>query len=142
KGEEVLDLYGGVGTLSLPHAEQIQSCVIVEENPDATHFAQRNTKEIPHFQVTPSKVQQALKQIGGQQTVLLNPPRAGIANQVRQQLLKVKPKRLIYLSCNVSTCARDLKGLQDCYELKWQQAFNFFSATPHIELLTILERKE
>ncbi len=140
KGEEVLDLYGGVGTLSLPHAEQTQSCMIVEENPDAIHFAQRNTKEIPHFQVIPSKVQQALKQIGEQQTVLLNPPRAGIANQVRQQLLKVKPKRLIYLSCNVSTCARDLKDLQDCYQLKWQQAFNFFPATPHIELLTILER--
>jgi len=49
---------------------------------------------------------------------------------------------LIYLSCNVSTCARDLKDLQDCYELKWPQAFNFFPATPHIELLTILERKK
>ena len=142
KGEEVLDLYGGVGTLSLPHAKQIQSCVIVEEHPDAIHFAQKNTKAIPHFQVTSSKVQQALKQIGVQHTVLLNPPRAGIANQVRQRLLKVKPKRLIYLSCNISTCARDLKDLQSYYELKCQQAFNFFPATPHIELLTILERKK
>jgi 23S rRNA (uracil1939-C5)-methyltransferase len=141
-GENLLDLYGGVGTLSVPHAKQIQSCVIVEENHDAIYFALRNTKEIPHFQVISSKVQQALEQIGKQQTVLLNPPRAGIANQARQQLLKVKPKRLVYLSCNVSTCARDLKDLQDYYVLKWQQAFNFFPATPHVELLTILERKK
>lgn len=140
EGEQLLDFYGGVGTLSVPHAEQVSICTIVEENSDAVHFAQQNIRPWPHFQVQAMRAEQALSQLTSECTVVVNPPRAGLASKVRQHLLRVRPQKVIYLSCNVSTCARDLAQLQAEYQLSWQRAYNFFPATPHIELLTILER--
>ncbi len=140
-GRDILDFYGGVGTLSCPFATDIHSCVIVESHPEACFFAERNVREWPRFEVQHSKAERALSLLGSSQTVIVNPPRAGLQAKVCKRLGEVQPESIIYLSCNVTTCARDLRVLQTHYDLVDQRIFNFFPATPHIELLTILKRR-
>ena len=75
------------------------------------------------------------------QTVILDPPRAGCDRKVIDRLNEVKPAKIIYLSCNPSTQARDIKLLLANYQIDALKTFNFFPRTPHIENLVILSRK-
>ena len=83
----------------------------------------------------------ALGFIVSNQTVILDPPRAGCDKKLINKLLEVEPQTIIYLSCNPATQARDVKVLLDKYEIKDIKTFNFFPRTPHIENLVILSLK-
>jgi 23S rRNA (uracil1939-C5)-methyltransferase len=72
--------------------------------------------------------------------VIFDPPRAGLHDKVIDRLLEVTPKKIIYLSCNPSTQARDLAKLTNSYTIKSFTGYNFFPRTPHIESLAILEK--
>ena len=74
------------------------------------------------------------------QTVILDPPRAGLDEKLVARLAKVKPKTIIYLSCNPITQARDIKQLLGAYKIQKIKTFNFFPRTPHIENLVVLKR--
>ena len=76
--------------------------------------------------------------ITNDQTVILDPPRAGCDKKLIERLLEVKPSKIIYLSCNPATQARDVKMLLDCYKIESVQTFNFFPHTPHIENEVVL----
>lgn len=88
-----------------------------------------------------SKSENALNYIEQNQTVILDPPRAGCDKKLIEKLLEVKPTKIIYLSCNPATQARDVKLLLDSYRIETVKTFNFFPHTPHIENLTILALK-
>ena len=75
------------------------------------------------------------------QTVILDPPRAGCDKKLIDKLNEINPKTVIYLSCNPATQARDIKLLLEKYEIKLIKTFNFFPHTPHIENLVILSSK-
>ena len=79
-----------------------------------------------------------LKNIKSTQTVIIDPPRAGCDKKLIERLLEVRPVKIIYLSCNPSTQARDLKLLLNKYQIEKIKIFNFFPHTPHIENLAIL----
>lgn len=103
----------------------------------------RCSKEISHsYTITPilAKSEEALTYIAPDQTVILDPPRAGCDQKLIEELLKITPKTIIYLSCNPSTQARDVAKLLQKYQLKDVKAFNFFPRTPHIENLVVLEK--
>ncbi|MBR0431009.1 class I SAM-dependent RNA methyltransferase [Candidatus Saccharibacteria bacterium] len=72
------------------------------------------------------------------QTVILDPPRAGCDRKLIDKLNEIRPKTIIYLSCNPATQARDVKLLLENYQIKHIQPFNFFPRTPHIENLVVL----
>jgi 23S rRNA (uracil1939-C5)-methyltransferase len=74
-------------------------------------------------------------------TVILDPPRAGCEASLIHAINEVQPEKLIYLSCNPVTQARDLAMLAETYQIAPLQPFNFFPHTPHIENLAILTRK-
>ena len=76
--------------------------------------------------------------ITNDQTVILDPPRAGCDKRLIEKLLEVRPSKIIYLSCNPATQARDVKMLLDCYKIESVQTFNFFPHTPHIENEVVL----
>ena len=88
-----------------------------------------------------AKSEDALNFINSNQTVILDPPRAGCDKKLIDKLLEVQPQTIIYLSCNPATQARDVKLLLDKYEIKDIKTFNFFPRTPHIENLVILSLK-
>jgi 23S rRNA (uracil1939-C5)-methyltransferase len=73
--------------------------------------------------------------------VILDPPRRGVAPEIVRRLVEDPAPRLLYLSCNPTTLARDLKGLVEAYDIASVRAYDFFPHTPHIETLTVLTHR-
>lgn len=136
---EVLDLYAGVGTIGLSVARE-HNLVLVESNTAAYNELEQNCRGTNARPVL-AKSEEALEYIKSNQTVILDPPRSGCDNKLTIKLLETLPERIIYLSCNPATQARDVKILLDQYDIIRTSAFNFFPRTPHLENLIILERK-
>ena len=78
--------------------------------------------------------------ISPEKIIIVDPPRAGLHRKVIDKILLETPPRVIYLSCNLSTQARDLKLLGEKYRVVFTKLYNFFPRTPHIEGLCVLER--
>ena len=140
-GEPTLDLYAGVGTIGLTIGDG--NVTLVEINADAVREMQRNIAELDRTDaravLAPSE--QALDYITGKEIVIVDPPRAGLHPDVIATLLQQLPPRIIYLSCNPVTQARDVALLQQSYQIAWHRGYNFFPRTPHIEHLIILDKK-
>ncbi len=140
-GEPTLDFYAGVGTIGLTIADG--NVTLVEINADAVREMQCNIAELDRTDaravLAPSE--QALDYITGKEIVIVDPPRAGLHPDVIATLLQKLPPRIIYLSCNPVTQARDVSLLQEKYEIIHHQGYNFFPRTPHIEHLVILDNK-
>ena len=136
-----LDLYAGVGTIGLTIGGG--NVTLVEINTDAVREMQRNITELGRTDaravLAPSE--QALNYITGKEIVIVDPPRAGLHTDVIATLLQQLPPRIIYLSCNPVTQARDIALLQQHYRIAWHRGYNFFPRTPHIEHLVILNKK-
>ena len=132
----VLDLYSGVGTIGLSVAEDV---ILVESNKAAYLEAVENAKGTGAKAVL-AKSEEVLDYIEPDMTVIVDPPRAGCDKKLIEKLLEVSPKKIIYLSCNPATQARDVKMLLDGYKIEATKTFNFFPRTPHIENLVILSK--
>ncbi len=136
-----LDLYAGVGTIGLTIGGG--NITLVEINEHAVAEMQRNIAELGRTDaravLAPSE--QALDHITGKEIVIVDPPRAGLHPDVIATLLQKLPPRIIYLSCNPVTQARDVALLQQSYQIAWYRGYNFFPRTPHIEHLIILDKK-
>ena len=84
-----------------------------------------------------AKSEEALEYIEPEMTVILDPPRAGCHQKLLERILEVLPERIVYLSCNPITQARDVAILSEKYQIMSVKAFNFFPKTPHIENLVV-----
>lgn len=137
---ETLDLYSGVGTIGLTIGGK--KCTLVEINEHAVREMHANIarlKSTAHAILAPSE--KALQYITGDKTIIVDPPRAGLHTDVINRLLEVAPERIIYLSCNPVTQARDVALLAKTYGIEHHQGYNFFPRTPHIEHLVVLRKK-
>ena len=139
KTEKVLDLYAGVGTIGLSVASG-QDLVLVECDKAAYRELEQNTKMCGARSVY-AKSEDALGFVTPDETVILDPPRAGCHVNLLNKLLERTPPIVIYLSCNPATQARDVKILSEKYQISSVVPFNFFPRTPHLENLVVLERK-
>ena len=74
--------------------------------------------------------------------VMIDPPRKGIDSKSIENILKIKPKKLVYISCNPATLVRDLAKLEDIYEIKRIKPVDMFCWTSHVECVSVLELKE
>lgn len=144
---KVLDLYSGVGTIGLSVARD-RNLTLVESDPFAFAELLANLPSSAHLQTASgtisahlAKSEQVLDFITPDTTVILDPPRAGCHSSLIDHLVAVRPPRIIYLSCNPATQARDLETLLTAYHLDTVQAFNFFPRTPHIENLVVLSAR-
>lgn len=135
----ITDMYAGVGTIGLSVASKAVDLIELD---DATaHMAATNADASRlDTQVVAASSEQSLDYISGLQPVVFDPPRAGLHPKVVEQTLAVLPPKIVYLSCNPATHARDLALLQGKYKITDFQVFNFFPRTPHIETLAVLER--
>ena len=136
-----LDLYAGVGTIGLTIGGD--NVTLVEINTDAVREMQRNITELGRTDaravLAPSE--QALDYITGKEIVIVDPPRAGLHPDVIATLLQQLPPRILYLSCNPVTQARDVALLQQNYRIVHHRGYNFFPRTPHSEHLVVLDKK-
>lgn len=137
--DKVLDLYAGVGTIGLSVARD-RELVLVECDKSAFREMEQNCQGASARPVL-AKSESALEYIQPDQTVILDPPRSGCQPELIEKLLSVQPQRIVYLSCNPATQARDVAALLAGYRPIKVLPFNFFPRTPHIENLVVLERK-
>ena len=137
----VVDLYSGVGTIGLSVAGD-RPLTLVEINETAVQEMQANIMQLGRQQSARAILaasEQALDVITPEATVIVDPPRAGLHEDVVRQLLASRPKRIIYLSCNPVTQARDVMRLSERYGIRAHQGYNYFPRTPHIEHLVVLD---
>ena len=165
----VLDLYAGVGTIGLSvardkqltlvevdksaYAELDKNCknTIIEDRTRLTRSGMSEASPVTtgrservrndSILAVNAKSEEVLDYLEPDQTVILDPPRAGCDAKLINKLLETTPQKIIYLSCNPATQARDVKILSDKYQIKEIKTFNFFPRTPHIENLVILSSK-
>lgn len=138
----VVDLYSGVGTIGLTIGGE--NVTMVEINENAVREMKRNITALDREKavkaiLAPSET--ALEHITSGSTIIVDPPRAGLHEDVVDKLLKSTPERIIYLSCNPVTQARDVAKLAEKYGIKYHAGYNFFPRTPHIENLVVLDLK-
>jgi len=142
-GKPVVDLYSGVGTIGLTIGGE--NVTLVEINEHAVVEMKRNIKALDREKAVKAILapsESALEHINGESTIIVDPPRAGLHEDVVNKLLETAPERIIYLSCNPVTQARDVARLADKYGVKYHRGYNFFPRTPHIEHLVILDLKK
>lgn len=144
----VLDLYCGMGNLSLPVAGQVDEVVGVEEFAPAIAKARLNaeTNGIANaaFHRLPAEgaATSLTASSGSFDMVMLDPPRSG-AYEVVKELLTLRPRHILYVSCEPPTLARDLQPLlHGGYGLVWSRPYDLFPQTHHIESVTLLCRKD
>ncbi|MEM9264735.1 MAG: 23S rRNA (uracil(1939)-C(5))-methyltransferase RlmD [Cyanobacteria bacterium P01_F01_bin.13] len=147
--ETVIDAYCGIGTLSLPIAQRAARCIGIEFQAEAVAQARQNAalNGLKNTEFFVGRVETLLLEISAQQTspidvVVLDPPRKGCDRTVLDTLIEISPTRIVYMSCNPTTLARDLKVLcnQD-YGLTMVQPADFFPQTAHVECVAFLEKK-
>jgi tRNA/tmRNA/rRNA uracil-C5-methylase (TrmA/RlmC/RlmD family) len=139
----VTDMYAGVGSIGLSIATD--KVDLIELDPATVRMASHNAAKVAEqmvVNVIETSTEKALEYITADQPVIFDPPRAGLHDRVVARVLEVLPEKVIYLSCNPSTQARDLAKLQDKYTIDFFEAYNFFPRTPHIETLAVLRRKD
>ena len=144
-GATALDLYCGVGLFTLPLTERFANVTGVEGNEKAVDFARKNIEQarIENANIFTENVSDwlsdNLKDLQGIDFVLLDPPRAGTEKETIENLLKIKPKEIAYVSCEPATLARDLRILSESYSIESITALDLFPQTHHIETVVRLK---
>ena len=137
-----VDLYSGVGSIGLTIGAG--DLTLVEINEPAVKEMQRNITKLGREKTAKailSPSEKALDFIKKGANLIVDPPRAGMNREVCEKILETEPERVIYLSCNPTTQARDIAILSKKYKIIYARGYNFFPRTPHIENLIILEIK-
>lgn len=136
----VIDLYAGVGSIGLTIGGG--NTTLIEINEDAVREMKQNITLLgKNAEAILAPAEKAVDHITADATIIIDPPRAGLHVDVIKKLLLVKPLRIIYLSCNPVTQARDTALLAEVYGIQAHYGYNFFPRTPHIEHLIILDKK-
>ncbi|MGJ7911728.1 23S rRNA (uracil(1939)-C(5))-methyltransferase RlmD [Neobacillus sp. LXY-1] len=139
--EKVVDAYCGVGTIGLWLADQAAEVRGMDVIPESIEDAKKNAKRhgFTNTKYVPGKAEEVLpkwvKKGWKPDVIVVDPPRTGLDNQLLQTILQVKPEKLIYVSCNPSTLAKDIQTLSKSFEVKFIQPVDMFPHTSHIEAI-------
>lgn len=142
--DKVLDLYCGVGTLSLNAASKALSVTGIEIVPNAILNALFNASlnDLSNVHFVLNDVSDAIAKIKLDfNKVIVDPPRAGLTKETIDILLKINPTSIIYVSCDPQTLVRDYKLLSDTYEIEKSYILDMFSYTYHVETVLILKKR-
>jgi 23S rRNA (uracil1939-C5)-methyltransferase len=141
----VVDAYCGVGTFSLLLARRVGKVIAIEESASAIKDAQWNLREVGNVEIRQGKVEDVLPALAEEiDGLVIDPPRAGCQRAVLDTLAQHPPVRVVYVSCDPSTLARDLHILchvHSTYRLRSVQPLDMFPQTAHIECVAVLERQ-
>lgn len=149
RNDVVFDLYCGIGTISLfmaKYAKKVYGVEIVEQ---AVSDAKENAKinNIDNVEFIAGDTESVLDDLINNKNIVPNvimvdPPRKGLDSNSIQNILKIKPNRFIYISCNPATLVRDLIKFEDAYEIKEIQIVDMFPWTSHVECVAVLQLKQ
>jgi 23S rRNA (uracil-5-)-methyltransferase RumA len=139
---KTLDLYSGVGSISLFISKAAESVTGIEIVNEAVEVAEKNKEnnEIENVKFINADAGQFIKENHGNfDTLILDPPRSGMHPKMIKYINEMSPEQIIYMSCNPSTCRDDLKQLEN-YKIDFFEGYDMFPQTPHIETLMKLSR--
>ena len=148
--ETVCDLYCGIGTISLFMAKRAGKVYGVEIVPQAIEDARENARrnQITNAEFYVGKAEEVLpekyeKEAVRADVIVVDPPRKGCDDRCLETMLAMKPKRIVYVSCDSATLARDLRVLVDGgYEVKKVCGVDQFGGTVHVETIVGLQRRD
>jgi len=138
-----LDLYCGVGTLSIVAASSSKHVLGVEIVKNAINDANlnKNINDLKNLEFICNDTKKVIDTITSNfDTVMLDPPRSGVDINVLNKIIESKIKKIIYISCNPFTLARDLKVLEDYYYIQEVKLLDMFPNTEHVETVVVLEK--
>jgi 23S rRNA (uracil1939-C5)-methyltransferase len=141
--ETVVDLYSGTGTIPIFLSDSAGRIIGIEISEGAVRDAQKNCQKngIQNCSFITGDITSGLKEITDRPgVVVIDPPRAGMHPHVTKMVLSLSPGRIVYLSCNPATFARDLAMLKEGYHIAEVQPIDMFPHTYHIECLARLEK--
>jgi 23S rRNA (uracil1939-C5)-methyltransferase len=145
KGDEtLLDIYCGVGLFSAFAAPKVSRCIGIELSPWAVNDFVANLDEFDNVEIYQAAVEDVLPQLPVEpEAVIIDPPRSGLHPRVVDALLDKKPEKIVYVSCDPATLARDVRRLlEGGYRLEEIQPFDMFPQTYHVETVCFLKRTE
>jgi 23S rRNA (uracil1939-C5)-methyltransferase len=144
-GGEVLDLYAGVGLFSVALAAmgRLEVTGVEGDRASGADLRENARPQEPRLKVDLGSVEGFLeKRTARAATVIVDPPRTGMSAEALASLITLSPERLVYVSCDPPTLARDARRLIDAgYTLALLRAFDFFPNTPHVESLALFEAR-
>lgn len=149
-GEEtIFDLYCGIGTIGIFASAKAKKVYGIEVVPEAIEDAKENAKlnKIENAEFFVGEVEKILPELIEERNIsadvaFIDPPRKGCDNITIETLLKIMPQKIVYVSCNPATLARDIRLLEEKYELKQVQPVDMFAFTSHVETIAVLCLKE
>ncbi len=143
KDLKVLDLYCGTGTIGMLISKYCMSVIGVEVNKEAINSANRckDKNNIKNIEFYLGKVEDKIDMFSDVDSIVVDPPRAGLDKHSIETILKINPTSIIYISCDPATLARDLCVLKDTYNIKEINPLDMFPNTYHVENVCILERR-
>ena len=149
KEDVVFDLYCGIGTITIfmsKYAKKVYGIEIVEE---AVKMAKENAQinDVQNTEFIAGDVEMVLDNLINKMNIIpdiimIDPPRKGLDNTSVENILKIKPKKLVYISCNPATLIRDLAALEEVYDVKKLKPVDMFPFTSHVECCALLEIKK
>ena len=146
--ETIFDLYCGIGTIGIFASDKAKKLYGIETIPEAIKDAEENAKinKISNSEFFVGDVEKVLPELVKERdlkadVVFIDPPRKGADKVALDTILQVEPKRIVYVSCNPATLARDLKVLEEKYTLNKLAICDMFSFTHHVESVVMLSLK-
>lgn len=147
RSKTIVEAYCGIGAISLLVSEKAKKVIGIESIEDAVKNAQENAEKngIRNVNFMCGDAAQELKKINKERsidTLIVDPPRSGLDQPMKETILDSSIQTIIYVSCNPSTLAKDLGLLNEKYRIERVQPVDMFSQTPHVETVCLLSRKE
>lgn len=149
KEDVVFDLYCGIGTITIfmsKYAKKVYGIEIVEE---AIEMAKENAyiNGVQNTEFIAGDVERVLDDLINKKNIvpdiiMIDPPRKGLDKTSIENILKIKPKKLVYISCNPATLVRDLASFEEMYEIKKIKPVDLFPFTNHVECCSVLQLKQ
>lgn len=153
-GKRVLDLYAGAGNFSIPVSVLAKEVIAIEENNDAVEDGRRNImlNNIKNCVFINMPVEETLRQGKNNRAskilnsapfdvIILDPPRPGLTSDCVKDLMSAGCGKIVYVSCNPATLARDIKKMSEKYELEALHMIDFFPNTYHVETVAYLKQR-
>lgn len=148
KKDILFDLYCGIGTIGIFASKYVNKVYGIEIVPQAIEDAKENAKinDVKNIEFICGDVEVAFDELINKEkiipsAIIVDPPRKGLDNKTVENIAKIQPAKLVYISCNPATMVRDIAKLEDIYNIKTIQPVDMFPWTNGVESITILELK-
>lgn len=141
--QTILDLYCGTGTITLLISKYVKEIIGIEVVKEAIEDANFNkeTNKITNANFICGKVEDFICDFKDIDSIIVDPPRSGLDSKTIEHILKIRPKSICYVSCDINTLFRDLKILEEKYEISEITPVDMFPNTYHVECVCIMNVK-